>query len=500
MSSAAADPLACALEDHRAGRLEAATAGYRAVLASAPEHPDALHLLGVARKAAGALDEAVGLIRRAAALQPGRAEIWSNLGNALAAAGDHPGAIDAYRTALGLQETADTWTALGASLAKAGEADGAIAAYERALALDPADVTARHNLANALGARGRDGAAVTLLRAVIADQPDLAEAHYNLARHLLRLGDYKSGFSHYEWRWKTEAFPDKRRHTHLPDWDGRPLPGRLLVHAEQGFGDTIQFAALLPLARSLATAVTLEVPAPLARLFRRFTGADTIAAAVPDSGQDLPANVAAATALLGLPHRLGLTLGSIPSAAGLLTAEPDRVAAWRARLGDDGRRIVTVNHQGSPKTPVDRGRSLPDPALLAPLAALPDIRLISLQKLAPPAIEPDGGGYRLAGLPVRIEHPGPDLDAGPDAFVDTAAIMTLADAVVSTDTAAAHLAGALGRPVHILLQAVAEWRWLIDRTTTPWYPTATLHRQPAPGDWGTVIDAVAGRLRDGDLS
>ncbi|WP_181706391.1 tetratricopeptide repeat protein [Chthonobacter rhizosphaerae] len=489
----AADRLARALDDHRAGRLDAAAAAYCEVLEAEPENPDALHLLGVTLKAKGALDEAIALMRRATDLAPGMAAAWSNLGNALARSGDDAGAAEAYGRALHIaHDTADVWCAYGAALKALGDRDGALRACERAHALDPDSATAAHNLANLYGERGRDEEAVALLRRVLAAHPDLPEAHYNLARLLLRFGDDTSAWRHYEWRWQTPGFPSRRRHVEMAAWDGAPLKGSLLVHTEQGLGDCIQFARLAPLARSLAGSVTLEVPARLARLFRSFTGVDHV---IPDDVAPDPHN--AVVPLMSLPHRLGLTLGSVPRRVPYLAAEPDRVARWRARLGDDGRRIVALVHKGNPASPVDRGRSIDDLGVFAGLAALTGIRLISLQKLAPEAIEAHGSGHRVAGLPFTLEHAGPDLDDGPDAFLDTAAVMTIAERIVSTDTAAAHLAGALGRPVHILLQAVAEWRWLRARPTSPWYPTARLHRQVVEGDWADPVRDVTALLASG---
>lgn len=486
--------LAAAFEHHRAGRLAEALAGYRSVLAVAPDHADALNLAASATRALGDTAAAIDLARRAAAAAPERADVRYNLGNALSAAGDPAAAAEAFRAALALApDNADAAANLGVALARLGDTPDAEAAYRRAVAVDPAHRIAALNLANLLGEAGEADESLTRLSDVVRRHPDLAEGHYNLGLGLLRAGDWPTGFREYEWRWKTADFSSPIRHADLPDWDGRPLGGaRLLVHAEQGLGDTLQFVRLLPLAASLGARITLEAPTVLVRLLQGVAGAEEVTDRVD------PARFAAQTPLMGLPHRLGLTPGSLPAPAASLVADPARVATWRERLRIEGTaEVVAVAWRGNPASPADRGRSLDRADRLAPLAA-PGRRLIAAQKLGPEDLEPTAAGWRVAGTgDLLIEHPGPDFDAGRDAFLDTAALFALADRVVTIDTSLAHLAASLGRPTEILLKAVADWRWLEGRADTPWYPTARLHRQTVPGDWSGPIASVAAALARG---
>jgi tetratricopeptide (TPR) repeat protein len=490
--------LSSAYASHRAGDVRAALDGYARVLAEHRDHPDALNLAASAMRAKGDLASALALARRAAAAAPDRADVVYNLGNALSAKGETAAAAEAFRAALRLEPAnVEAAANLGLALSRLGDDAGAEAAYGTALAIDPDHRMAALNLGNLLGEMGRGEESVAALRDVVRRHPDLAEGHYNLGLALLRAGDWTAGFAEYEWRWRTSDFSSPPRHADLPDWDGRPLAGkRLLVHAEQGLGDTLQFARLLPLAASLGARVTLEAPTVLVRLLDGIAGAETVTDRVD------PAAFAAQTPLLGLPHRLGLTPGAIPCPAASLTADPARVAAWRERLKIDGAdEIVAVAWRGNPASPADRGRSLDHPARLAPLAA-PGRRLIAVQKLAADDVEPTStpSGHRVAGCgDLTIEYPGPDFDTGRDAFLDTAAVMALADRVVTIDTSLAHLAGSLGRPTEVLLKTVADWRWLEERVDTPWYPAMRLHRRTTAGDWtGPIAAAAAALQRAGD--
>ena len=491
MSAAAI--LASAFERHRTGDLAGALDGYRQALAVEPDNADALNLAASATRGLGDTAEAIALARRAAAAAPARADVRYNLGNALSAAGDAAGAAEAFRAALEIApDNADAAANLGVALARLGDLDGAEAAYGTALAHAPDHRIAGLNLANLVGERGRAEENLRRLRDVVRRHPDLAEGHYNLALSLLRAGDWIAGFREYEWRWRTADFSSPVRHGDIPDWDGRPLGGkRLLVHAEQGLGDTLQFVRLLPLAASLGARITLEAPTVLVRLLQGVAGAEVVTDTVET------ADFAAQTPLMGLPHRLRLTPGSILAPARSLTADAVRVSAWTERLRlDGGDEVVAVAWRGNPASPADRGRSLASAMELAPLAA-PGRRLMAVQKLSRDDLEPAKlpSGWRVAGTgDLVVEHPGPEFDAGRDAFLDTAAVLASADRVVTTDTSLAHLAASLGRPTAVLLKAVADWRWLEGRRDTPWYPTMTLHRQTIAGDFAGPIAEIAAML------
>lgn len=485
--------LAHALALHREGMLEAAVAVYAAVLKERSGDVDALHLLGVARRSQGRLSEAAELIRRALRLAPDLADAWYNLGNIESDRARLDEAAVAFARAAALRpKEAAFWFALGSVQGRRGDTEAAIDAYRRALEANPDHVAARHNLANQLMELGDDRGAARELRAVLARARDLAEARYNLARALLRLGDYTTGFAEYRSRWLVAAFPDRPRWPEIPLWEGEPVRGRiLLVQAEQGLGDTLQFLRLLPLLATLRPRIRFEVPSCLVRLLDGIAGADEvipIGTVRPEADLRVP--------LLDLPHRLGLTLGSVPNNVPYLRAEPDRVARWQDRLRTDGRLLVAMCWRGNPKSPIDVGRSLPGPAPLAAALAQDGVRRFALtQPDAHPLERMEGGlGWRLAGVDPVVEHPGPELDSGPSAFLDTAALLTLADLVVTTDTAIAHLAGALARPTWVLLRHSPDWRWLRERSDSPWYPTMRLFRQRCAGDWGAPLASVESEL------
>jgi len=265
-------------------------------------------------------------------------------------------------------------------------------------------------------------------------------------------------------------------------WTQGPPPASLLVMGEQGLGDTIQFARFLPQLAATGSQVTCVIPRPLMRLFKTLQC--EVAFQPFQEGGGRVSDIDGWTPLLHLPRALAISPQNFTPRMPYLAAEPERVAYWRTRLGSHGLRIGIV-WQGNPDPRVDQGRSAPLSAF-APLAAIPDVRLISLQK---------GPGQAQIGSVAfarAIEELGAEFDAGPDAFLDTAAVMENLDLVVSVDTSVAHLAGALNRPVFILLKRLgAHWAWLYGRTDSVFYPSARLHRQRTPGDWGELLERVA---------
>jgi hypothetical protein len=271
-------------------------------------------------------------------------------------------------------------------------------------------------------------------------------------------------------------------------WAEGPPPASLLVMGEQGLGDCIQFARFLPQLAATGSKVTCVMPRPLLRLFG--TLACDVSFQPLQEGGGRVSDIGGWTPLLHLPRALGITPENFVPRMPYLAAEPERVAYWRARLGSHGLRIGIV-WQGNPDPRVDQGRSAPLSAF-APLAEIPDVRLISLQK---GARQTEIAAVAFAGA---IEELGAEFDAGPDAFLDTAAVMESLDLVVSVDTSVAHLAGALNRPVRILLKRLgAHWAWLYDRTDSVFYPSARLYRQRVPGDWGELLQRLAGDIKTG---
>jgi hypothetical protein len=366
-------------------------------------------------------------------------------------------------------------TALGHQ--QAGRLEQAVTLYRGAIAAAPAVPELHNNLGTALCELGRSGEAIPSLRRAVALQPDYTDAHVNLAMALLTHGAFAEGWQEYEWRWRMPAYARTRATLTAPRWHGEAGRGRrLLVHAEQGAGDTLQFCRLAPLAAARGLEVWLSLPAPLVRLLSGLPGiAGVVAneAALPAYDVHCP--------MLSLPFALGITAGSIPHAP-YLHADPAQIAQWRARLaGVEGGLRVGLAWAGSPLSPADGRRSIA-PERLAPLAGLRHVRLFSLQKGGPPP---------PASLGLV------DVTAQLDDFADTAALVANLDLVVSVDSAVAHLAAALGKPVWLLDRYDHCWRWLAGRRDSPWYPSLRVCRQPRPGDWDTVLAAIThdlGRL------
>ena len=458
------------------GRGDDAVACYHRALVLRPDYALALNNLGLALRGLRRVDEAVAAHRRAVAIDPGYADGHDGLAAALARAGQADAAIDHYRHALSLApDHVEALVNLGNLWRDAGRVDDALALQRRAAALRPRDTEVLNNLGITLRERNEVAEAIDCFRRAVTAQPSHVGAHVNLGMALLAAGDFAAGCAEYEWRRRWERRAEGRA---APLWDGRPLgPRTLLLWSEQGLGDTIQFIRYAKLLRRRAGRILLACPPPLARLMRSARGLD----AVIPIGDALPP-VDAYLPLLSAMHRLGASLGTIPTEVPYLAAEPGRVAALAPVLAGERPRVGLV-WSGNPDHPNDRRRSIPL-RLLRPLLEFRGPRFVSLQT-----------GPRAADL-ADAAMAGRILDLGPHLldFADTAAALTRLDLVIAVDTAVAHLAGALGRPCWLLLPFSADWRWLMEREDSPWYPSLRLFRQPRPGAWEPVVAAVAREL------
>ena len=490
---------------HGAGRLAEAEQVYRQVLAAVPGHPDSLHMLGLVALQCGQPEAALGCFDQAIAGKPSQAifhvnrasallalrrfdaaleacreavrlkrncaEAFQVMGHVLSDLGRPEEAVAAYRDALRHKpDLPDLYNNIGLALRQAGRLDEALVALRQATARAPRDAQALSNLAGVMKELARPKDAETGYRQALRLAPDDALLHFNLAVVLLLAGNFAAGWEEYEWRFRAGAA--RIAPTSLPRWDGKDLRGRtLLIRAEQGMGDTIQFCRYVPMLAAQGP-VAMEVQPGLEHLMRN------VAPRIVRVGGALPA-CDVWCPLLSLPRRLGMP-GPAPP---YLVPDIDRVAAWRERLGTHGRRIG-IAWQGNPIAAAERGRSIPLREYL-PLAQVPGVRLISLQK--------QHGLEQLASAPegLRIETLGDDFDAGPDAFIDTAAVMQCLDMVITSDTSVAHLAGALGRPVWVAVQHVPDWRWLLEGEDCLWYPTMRLFRQTRRSDWAGVFARMA---------
>ena len=479
--------LAC----HHGGQLKEAAAFYLQVLAVEPDNPDALNFLGVARRAEGDVAGAVALLKRAVALRPEQADIHNNLGNALASVGEAAAAEAAFRAAISLKaDFVFPHFGLARLLGEAGRLAEAEGFYRQVLALSPTHLEAKHNLANALREQARVRESIRLLEEVVGAAKDLPEAHYNLALSHFMNGDLQAAGPHYEWRWWTKEFPAPLRPFIQPLWNGAAQPeATLLLHCEQGLGDTLQFIRFARAARALVGRMVIELPAKLRRVLKPFT--DTLDAEVVSAGQPLPAFDCHAP-LLSLPYYLGRTMATIEGEP-YLSAEPALALRWKRLLQPGRELLVGLNWQGNPAAKIDRGRSLPL-AQLAPLARLKGVRFVALQKGA--------GAEQVGRLPpeFKVESLGQAYDSGPDAFCDAAAVLANLDVVITTDTSMAHLAGAMGRPLFVILKKVPDWRWGLAGGASPWYPSAKLFRQAREADWSgpvcAMVEELATRLRN----
>lgn len=441
--------------------------------------------VGVTLQELGRLEDAVAAHRRAIAIDPGFTDAYTNLGSSLTRLDRCGEAVEVLERAVGLKPTAITWLNMNAALSGLGRTAEALAAVEQAVRLQPDMALAHYNIGNLQLEMNRPDAAIIALRRAIEIQPDFAEAHFKLAHALLISGDYEAGWEEYQWRGRLSPHSWIRDYCGDPSrlWKGESLAGRtLLLVAEQGLGDTLQFMRYIPHVVAMGGTVVLSVQPAVKYLLGVVEGVTLIALDQKAPPFDYYCM------LMSLPYMLRDRLKTIPTDIPYLAAEDDVVATWRARLGGEGFKVGIV-WQGKPGTIVDRGRSVAL-ASFAPLAAIPGVRLISLQKNA--------GAEQLASLPpgMSVETLGDDFDGGPAAFRDTAAVMMGLDLVVTTDTAIAHLAGGLGVPTWVVLKYAPDWRWEMGSDTTKWYPTMRLFRQTEPNDWDGVFTRLAAALQN----
>jgi Flp pilus assembly protein TadD len=458
-------------------KLEAARC-YAQALQLQPDLSEAAFNLGVLFQAMDQLPQAISCYRRTLQLQPGYVPAWGNLGVALRDAGENSEAIASFRQALRLEPgSSSVLNNLGNALRSGFRLDEAITAFREALRREPANAGIYENLANALREAGRPAEAVVYLRKALRLQPDFAEAHWDLAFALLLQGDFARGLDEYEWRWQLADFP--HREFAAPLWQGEDLADHtLLVHTEQGAGDAIQFVRFANTVAAMGGRVVLECPRSLAALFASVEGISAVVVRddpLPDYDWHVP--------LLSLPHRLGTRLDSIPAAVPYLRSPSDRQVSLPPSVFEKRAPLkVGLAWQGNPKHKNDKQRSLPL-ALLEPLFALENVAFYSLQA-------------DVADLRGGAPSPGRLLDLSSllGDYGDTAALLEQLDLVISVDTSVAHLAGALARPAWVLLPFAPDWRWLAEREDSPWYPTLRLFRQPAPGDWASVVETVRATL------
>ena len=429
----------------RSGRLRKAESAYREALKADPENADALHLLGTIAFQAGKYEPAVALIQRAIRINPNNANYYSNCGPALRSLNRYEEAIACYHSAIALApDHPQAWYNLGKTYFDSRKPAEALAAYTRQLDLNPEHSSARWNrsLANLL------------------------------------LGNLTEGWREYEFRWTATAASSAKRIFAAPQWSGEPLVGKtLFIHAEQGLGDTIQFCRYAALAADRGARVSVECQPELLGLLRSISQISTLVR----PGETLPA-FDFQIPMMSLPMAFETSLENIPSTTPYLHPDSARALIWKSRLEKLGSpQNIGLVWAGGEKHPSNEKRSM-HLSQFAPLAELTGISWISLQKGSPSA--------QLA----QASFPILDWTSELHDFSDTASLIQALDCVVTVDTAVAHLAGALGKPVWILLPFLPDFRWLLDRGDSPWYPTARLIRQTCQGDWRAAVQVLCSTL------
>lgn len=517
---------------HQRGQLAAAEQAYLDVLQLDPGQVDALHLLGLIRHQTKRYAEAIVLIQKAISLKGTPCSILlTNLGAALQESSRADEAEDAYRRALQIkpdyltahqnlcrlltihgraQEAATAWFQFGnvmldqnkpeealihfrfaqvlaperatimhdtaTALARLGRLEDSVVAYRASLALDGQSAMCWNNLGWVLFQLGRPTEAIDKFRRAIALNPELPEPHMCLAMTQLRLGQFEEGWREYEWRWRSNAQQFARKSRSEPVWDGQPLAGRsLLVESEQGIGDVLQFVRYIDDLHRQGERIVFHCPQVLAPLLKNCTSFGEAVYVESPPACDLRIS------LLSLPYVLGTTVETIPQNVPYLRVAEERIQAWRERLNARTGFRIGVVWQGNTAYLDDRQRSF-SLQKYGPLAQLPGVQLVSLQK--------GGGAEQVNQVGFRIKPPADSFDEdGP--FLDTAAVMASLDLVIAPNTSLAHLAGSLGVPVWVILSTIAtDWRWIENREDTPWYPTMRLYRQKVAGDWDEVFNRV----------
>jgi tetratricopeptide (TPR) repeat protein len=473
--------LGTALRDAR--KYEEAADHFRQALRLRPDFAKALDNLGTVLQRMGRFEEAIDCHRRALEIDANDAGTHDNLGVALQELGRYREAAESHRAALALYANdPQSHYNLGVALEEQGEIVEAVACYRRAVVLKPIFPEAHYNLGVIFEELRKLDDAESSYNRAIELRADYVEAHWNRSRVRLLRGDFERGWPEYEWRWK--VLPTTRRPINTPMWDGRQLDGQtVLIQIEQGFGDTFQFIRYAPLVKARGAKVVVECQKNLINLVRTCPGIDKFAVL----GEQLPPCDFYAP-LLSLPGIFKTTLETIPAQIPYLHADDALRAQWAQRLEELRGLRVGVAWHGREGQGKYRHRDIPIERI-AKFAELPSVSLVNLQK-------DEGLELRSAmSDPKNVYDPGSDIDTATGSFMDTAAIVTNLDLVITSDSVIAHLAGALGATVWVGLDFTSDWRWLLHRADSPWYPTMRLFRQHTPADWDGVVKEITTALR-----
>jgi tetratricopeptide (TPR) repeat protein len=500
-----------ALALHKAGKLKEAKFEYRKLLRRYPNNADILHLNGTLLHQMGQMPAAIKNLTQATALAPQNREIHLSLFRSLAAADQIPELEQTLRTLIEFspndaylleqmgeilvrQDRADeaepyfrrsvdsnpdthaAWNGLGNILGQRGEFSDAEDCYLKSIEIQPTRAEARYNLGNALRQQNKVTDSIKALSKAIKLDPEFKLAHVHLAFSLFMNGDFEAAWPEYEWRWKIPNFPTPERPFSQPKWQGEHLNGKkILVHAEQGFGDTLQFARFTEIISNYGGEVILECAPSLTNLMKSAPDvAKTLARgdALPKFDVHVP--------LLSIPGILSMDLDAIPMQAPYLQSTVNKQEYWDDRLRFPDHLKIGITWQTSTEQLSSSFKSCPLQAYV-PFFGMEQVKWISLQKEIPTSDLP---------LPPHLMDISNDLVD----FTDTAAVISNLDLVISMDTAVAHLAGALGKPVWLLLSTAGDWRWMRDRSDSPWYPTMDIFRQAQFNDWNEIFIRIRPKI------
>jgi tetratricopeptide (TPR) repeat protein len=464
------------------GRFDDAVKCYQKAIELDPNLLQAYMNLGNTFKEKGLFDDAVLYFQKALQICPDLPDAYSNIGITLLKTKQPDKAVGFCQKAVQLApHDVNMYYNLGIALQENGRLDEAVTCYEKASQLAPCDAEIYNNLAFALQENRRPYEAIPYYRKALGLQPDYATARWNLALALLLTGNFREGWREYEWRWGTKYLSSSKRNFEQPLWTGPDIKGlTILLHAEQGLGDTFQFIRYAPLVAGRGAKVIFECYGHMASLMHSVEGIHQVIV----SGEELPA-FDVHCPLLSLPLAFDTTLETIPAAIPYISADISLADKWKDLLKHDNSKLkIGIVWAGNPGFKQNRYRNIPL-HFFVPVAGLPGVTLYSLQKGEEAGMAKDPpGDMKLV-----------DYTSGINDFSDTAAFIENLDLVISVDTAVAHLAGAIGKPVWTLLPYSPEWRWLMYREDSPWYPTMRLFRQSSHMDWQSVIDGVIRELR-----
>ncbi len=463
------------------GKPEEAITSYEKAIALNPDYAEAHNNLGASLLEIGKTEEAITCHKRAIELNPDCAEAHNNLGTALMTQNMFSDAITSYSRALLLNpEYAEAHNNLGTALKAQNNFDNAILSHRKAIELKPDYADAYNNLGTVLKESSKPGEAMIYYKQAIELKPDCAQAHLNLAFALLLTKNYKDGFKEYEWRLHLKRGTSESNQK--PRWDGSALNGKsILVFTEQGIGDFIQFVRYLPMVKELGGYVIVECPQGLNRLLNNCAGIDAITGISPRGKSSIQFDVQ--VPLLSLPGIFDVAVDSIQENLSYIKPDPVLVSQWHSKIGHDNNLKVGIVWAGNPEHKNDRNRSC-SLDYFAHLTSIRGLTFYSLQKGSASA----GADNQLDDMEII------NLNSELKDFADTAAAIDNLDMVISVDTSVAHLAGAIGKPVWTLLPFVPDWRWMLERDDSPWYPSMRLFRQTRLDDWAGVFNQVKDAL------